>query len=105
MDGQRVTQLDILEYVSIIMWSVGLLCLCQLLWMRLSYITSLFLFVLIFLCFPARLRVRSMSEETQPRTMTQHRRQVARILRQVGITGGQEATSCSGLEDHWKDLE
>ena len=41
-----------------------------------------------------------MSEETQRRTMTQHRRQVARILRQVGITGGQGAMSCSGLEDH-----
>ena len=46
-----------------------------------------------------------MSEETQPRTMNQHWRQVARILRQVGITGGQGATSFSGLEDHWKDLE
>ena len=46
-----------------------------------------------------------MSKETQPRTMIQHQRQVAQILRQVGITGGQEATSHSGLEDHWKDLE
>lgn len=50
-------------------------------------------------------RVRGLSEETHPGAVTQHWRQVARILRQVGIAGGQGAGSCSGLGDHWKELD
>ena len=50
-------------------------------------------------------RVRGLSEETHPGAVTQHWRQVARLLRQAGIAGGQGASSCSGLGDHWKELD